>query len=187
VVRLFVATCALVALLGLTACGGDEEAVAQDPVCGPVGELARDLGLERTRELVLCLLNAERAKHGFAPLRREERLELASQGHSEDMVARKFFEHETPEGVDPQERIFETGYPANNAITGENIAWGTGPDGSPAGIVELWMHSPPHRENILRPEFAEIGIGVAAGAPAKPTSTDPPATYATDFGGPPVR
>ena len=47
------------------------------------------------------------------------------------------------------------------------------------------MHSPPHRENILRGEFTEIGVGLAPGAPATPHSKDPPWTYTTDFGGPP--
>jgi hypothetical protein len=155
--------------------------------CGPVELAPRELGLQRTRALTLCLLNASRAKHALAPLSREERLELASQRHAEDMVARRYFEHDDPGGVDPQDRILATGYPAHNAITGENIAWATGPKASPARVVDLWMHSRPHRENILRAAFTEVGIGVAPGAPAQPRSADPPATYATDFGGPPIR
>ena len=135
----------------------------------------------------MCLLNRERAKHDLPPLRRRAQLDLASRRHSEDMIARKFFEHDTPEGVDPQQRMLAAGYPSNNAFTGENIAWATGPRSSPAEIVDLWMHSPPHRENILRREFTEIGVGLAPGAPAAPRSEDPPWTYTTDFGGPPVR
>jgi uncharacterized protein YkwD len=103
------------------------------------------------------------------------------------MVARHFFEHATPDGVDPQQRMLAAGYPSNNAFTGENIAWATGPSASPAEIVSLWMHSPPHREDILRREFTEIGIGLAPGAPATTHAKDPPWTYTTDFGGPPVR
>jgi hypothetical protein len=181
-----IAAIALVAFLLVPNRSGGGAAGRASP-CGPVELAPRELGLERTRALTLCLLNASRAKHGLAPLHREERLELASQRHAEDMVARRYFEHDDPGGVDPQDRILATGYPAHNAITGENIAWATGPKASPARVVDLWMHSPPHRENILRAGFTEIGVGVAPGAPAQPRSADPPATYATDFGGPPIR
>jgi uncharacterized protein YkwD len=155
--------------------------------CGPVDLWPRDLGLERTSELTLCLLNEERAKHRLAPLRSDARLALAAERHSQDMVERRFFEHDAPGGIDPQKRMLGAGYPSNNAFTGENIAWATGQKASPAQIVDLWMHSPPHRKNILRPEFVEIGIGVAPGAPKRPRSADPPVTYTTDFGGPPLR
>jgi uncharacterized protein YkwD len=83
--------------------------------------------------------------------------------------------------------MLAAGYPALDAITGENIGWATGPAASPAEMVDLWMHSAEHRDNILRPAFTQIGIGVAPGAPQPPTSSDPPATYTTDFGGPSVR
>jgi hypothetical protein len=130
-------------------------------VCGEVGRPAEELGIGPTRTLTLCLLNEERARKGLAPLRAEARLELASQRHSEDMARRSFFEHETPEGVDPQARILATGYPATNAFTGENIARGEFAESSPVEIVDSWMHSPGHRENILRAEFTEVGVGVA--------------------------
>jgi len=158
-----------------------------DSPCGPVESPPREAGLPRTRHMTLCLLNAERAKAGLPALRSEQRLELASQRHSEDMVRRRFFEHRSPDGVDPQERMLAAGYPSTNALTGENIAWATGPRASAAAIVRLWMHSPPHRQDILRPGFVEVGVGVAAGAPERPRSEDPAFTYATDFGGPPLR
>jgi uncharacterized protein YkwD len=154
--------------------------------CGSVRLEPAALGAERTRQLTLCLLNEQRAARGLAPLARRPQLELASQRHSEDMIARRFFEHDTPDGVDPQSRMLAAGYPSHNAMTGENIAWASGWRASPFEIVDLWMHSPPHRENILRAEFTEIGLGVARGAPATPHSSDPSWTYTTDFGGPPV-
>jgi uncharacterized protein YkwD len=187
--RVLLALGALVAAAVLVATRGTDgnpRAQSASP-CGPVQLEPGDLGAERARQLTLCLLNRERAQHGLPPLQRRAQLDLASQRHSEDMVARHFFEHATPDGVDPQQRMLAAGYPSNNAFTGENIAWATGPSASPAEIVSLWMHSPPHREDILRREFTEIGIGLAPGAPATPKSKDPPWTYTTDFGGPPVR
>src|SRR5215216_210692 len=140
--------------------------------CGPVGLPARDLGLERARSLTLCLLNDERARAGLAALQGEPRLELASQRHSEDMMRRGYFEHESPEQVDPQGRMLAAGYPANNAFTGENIARGEGAESSPVEIVDSWMHSPPHRENVLRGAFIVIGIGVATGGQTAVYTTD---------------
>jgi Cysteine-rich secretory protein family len=152
--------------------------------CGQVGLTAEELGLGPTRALTLCLLNEERARRGLAPLSYEARLELASQRHSEDMVRRRYFEHDTPEGVDPQARMLAAGYPATNAFTGENLAWGQRHKSSPAEIVDGLMHSRGHRENILRPSFTQVGVGVAMGAPAGSDDV-PAATYTTDFGGPP--
>jgi hypothetical protein len=177
--------CAGVPLVPRVSSGGSPAGHASP--CGPADLEPGDLGVERARLVTLCLLNGERARQGLPPLRRRAQLELASQRHSEDMVARHFFEHDTPDGVDPQQRMLAAGYPSNNAFTGENIAWATGPKASPYEIVDLWMHSPPHREDILRREFTEIGMGLTRGAPTTAHSNDTPWTYTTDFGGPPVR
>lgn len=166
---------------------------AQDPpkvsaACGAdVARWPSELGLNRTRELTLCLLNEQRARYGVAPLRSEARLQLAAQRYVGDMVGRRFFDHVDPGGLAPEDRILMAGYPSNNAWTGENLAYGTGPEGSPAETVDRWMHSPGHKENILRATFTEIGIGVAFDVPKEePAGTDRGATYATSFGGPPT-
>ena len=165
-----------------------QEAPKPSAACGAdVTRWPSDLGLDRTRALTLCLLNEQRARHGLPPLRSEPRLELAAQRYVGDMVRRRFFDHVDPGGLDPQDRILMAGYPATNAWTGENLAYGTGPEGSPAEIVDHWMHSPGHRENILRATFTDIGIGVAFDVPKQePAGTDPGATYSTSFGGPPT-
>jgi uncharacterized protein YkwD len=156
----------------------------QSSACGAdAGTPAQRLGLPRTRELTLCLLNGERAKSGLGPLRPEQRLELAAQRYASDMVERDFFDHVDPGGLDPQDRILMAGYPSINAWTGENLAWGNGSESAPAEILDTWMHSPGHRRNILRAEFVEIGIGVEFAA----ANHKPGATYVTTFGGPPTR
>ena len=83
--------------------------------------------------------------------------------------------------------MLATGYAANNAYLAENIAWGEGAKSSPAEIVDSWMHSPPHRDTILHPTLAEVGVGVALAAPTRAGSDTAAATYTTDFGGPPLR
>jgi uncharacterized protein YkwD len=97
------------------------------------------------------------------------------------MVERTYFDHDTQGGPDMAARILRTGYARNQGWSlGENIAWGTGDLGTAGSIQRAWMESPGHRANILRPQFREIGIGIAVGAPVP--GGDEGATYTTDFG-----
>jgi uncharacterized protein YkwD len=169
----------IAAAAGLASGCGSTEPAAKQSACGQVDVPAAELGLERTRELTLCLLNQERARQGVAALRYDARLEAASQAHSDDMVRRGYFEHDTPEGVEPYQRMLAAGYAATNAFTGENLARGEGSESAPIEILDSWMHSPSHREALLHPGYAEVGIGVAFSPKA--------AMYTTDFGGPPIR
>jgi hypothetical protein len=155
--------------------------------CGEdAGRWASDLGLERARELTLCLLNERRAREGVPPLRLEPRLQLAAQRYAQEMVDGRFFEHDSPAGTDPQERILMAGYPSHAASSGENLAWATGSEQSPVEVVDGWMHSPGHRENVMRLSFAEIGIGIVFDIPVERSDAPPGATYATSFGGAPL-
>ncbi len=130
----------------------------------------------------LCLLNAERRKHGLPALRLDARLSEAARGHSRDMVRRRYFSHTTPDGLGFAERIGRTGYmrATRSWLVGENIAWGWRHRGTAARVVRAWMQSPPHREEILRPSFRDVGIGVVAGVP-RPLPRGG-ATYTVDFG-----
>ena len=155
--------------------------------CGPdAGRPASDLSRDRIRELILCLHNEQRAGHGLPALRYETRLQTAAQGHAADMVERGFFAHETPEGVGPEQRALNAGYPTKQYSSGENLAWGTGSEASPVEVVDGWMHSRGHRENILRYAFTHMGVGVVVGVPEEPGSALSGATYAVSFGGPPL-
>jgi hypothetical protein len=180
VVLAFAVAAGLVSFRALTLPGPSPAALSdKTSPCGQVGLPAEDLGLRRARALTFCLLNERRGSRGLQALRYDARLELASQRHSDDMVRRDYFEHDTPEGVEPHSRMLAAGYPADNAFTGENIAWGEGAESSPVEIMDSWMHSRPHREALLNPSYTEVGVGVAA--------ADSSATYTTDFGGPPIR
>jgi uncharacterized protein YkwD len=74
------------------------------------------------------------------------------------------------------------GYSLPGAWVGENLHWGTEANATPVKAVEGWMKSPGHRANILRPEFTEVGVGVAYEAPIN-GSHGRSAVYTTDFGG----
>ena len=140
--------------------------------------------LETVRNAVLCLHNAERARHGLPRLRENPRLRRAAARHSEHMVGARFFDHTTPGGSTMLDRIRRTGYTSGARAwsVGENIAWGSGRLATAAQIHRAWMRSPGHRANILQRSFREIGIGVRVGVPVRLSASQSGATYTTDFG-----
>ena len=136
--------------------------------------------VKQLRVATVCLLNAERRKHGRARLRANNGLALAGQRHARDMVRKHYFAHDSRSGGDFKDRIVRTGYTHGSAaILGENLAWGSHDLASPRAIVRSWMKSPGHRANILQPKFRHIGIGVVRAAPM---SANNAATYAAEFG-----
>lgn len=110
---------------------------------------------------VIELTNQERVNAGLAPLRWDNSLGAAARGHAEDMAARWYFSHYSPEGSSPYDRAWAAGYPGFEwgMFVGENLARGYD---SPEAAVQGWMASEGHRNNILLPTYAETGIGVAA-------------------------
>ncbi|WP_369142633.1 CAP domain-containing protein [Streptomyces sp. R44] len=108
---------------------------------------------------VVELANAEREKAGCDPLRSEGHLRAAAQGHADDMAARDYYEHHSPEGRDAGDRITGAGYAWST--WGENIH--RGPK-TPARAMADWMDSPGHRANILNCSFKDIGVGVTLAA-----------------------
>lgn len=135
--------------------------------------------LSKVQKATRCLINRERSARGLAKLTANDELALAARRHAKDMVARKFFDHITPEGLTPKDRIVKAGYKKFVAL-GENIAWGSGDLGTPRQIVRGWMKSQGHRENILRKSFKDFGIGVARGVPEQANFSG--GTYVNTFG-----
>jgi len=136
--------------------------------------------IRRSRDATLCLLNRVRSRRGLPPLRANPKLSRAARRHSRDMVRHRYFAHASRNGRSPFDRMRATHYVPRNAswLLGENIGWGSGALAEPIALVRAWMHSPPHRANILNRRFRDIGIGIALGAPVGGRG----ATYTTDFG-----
>jgi uncharacterized protein YkwD len=152
------------------------------PSCGHSTATPALLTLHQMRSSELCLINRARVHYGLVPLHFNADLRDSATGHSDSMVVHRFFGHEGP-GGSVDSRISRTGYldDAAHAFTvGENIAAGSGHDGSPWQIFEDWMHSTPHRENILDPSYRDAGVGVARGFPFSGAGAG--ATYTVDFG-----
>jgi uncharacterized protein YkwD len=116
---------------------------------------------------IACLINEERAAYGIGPVQRNGQLRQAALSHSNEMVSQGYFEHTSPAGVTFVDRIEDTGYTqgVRSWVVGENLVWGTGPLSTPQALVTSWMSSPPHRENVLRARFREIGIAAVVGTP----------------------
>lgn len=92
------------------------------------------------------------------PLIMHGALRCAARNHAMDMATRDYFDHYTPEGLGPAERLDAAGY--SGSTWGENIAWGYA---TPADVVSGWMSSPGHCANVMRSGFTETGIGFYEG------------------------
>ena len=79
-------------------------------------------------------------------------------GHAADMAEHDYFEHRDLNGKSPADRVRAVGY--REKLVGENIAYGPK---SVAEVVQGWLDSPGHCENIMDPRFAEMGFAYAAG------------------------
>jgi len=150
--------------------------------CGHSTETPAQLTLHQMRTSELCLINRVRVHYGLVPLQYNAELRDSATGHSDSMVVHRYFGHEGP-GGSVDSRISRAGYlsHAGSFVIGENIGGGTGRHwGSPKAVFEEWMHSPPHRANILDPSFRDAGVGVARGFPLGGHAAG--ATYTVDFG-----
>lgn len=114
--------------------------------------------LVTVRDAVLAEVNRVRAEAGLLPLAVDTRLEEAAQAHAADMLARRFYDHVSPEGHGIAWRIAAQGY--TYRWVAENIAKGVF---DPAEVVRRWMLSDGHRRNILDRHPVHAGIGVIRG------------------------
>lgn len=109
-------------------------------------------------EQVVAETNKAREAQGLSALQPDPSLMDAARIHAADMAKHGFLSHSGSDGSTPQERMEEAGY-INWRSTGENVAAG---QDTAEGVVASWMKSPPHRANILNPDFCDIGVGVAS-------------------------
>lgn len=105
---------------------------------------------------VLDTINAERERIGLHHLTWNDRLYTAARGHSTDMATNNFFDHMGSDGRSFSQRITDSGYAWRAAA--ENIGAG---QLSAQHIVDSWMNSPGHRENMLNDAYCEAGVGYA--------------------------
>ena len=104
----------------------------------------------------------ERSFGPAPPVKLSETLAAVALGHADDMAKHNYFEHEDLTGRSPADRVRASGY--QEKLVGENIAYGPK---SADEVVQGWLDSPGHCENIMDSRFAEMGIAYAPGHAAK--------------------
>lgn len=107
---------------------------------------------------VVRLTNEVRAENGLAPVEADSSLQSVADAKSQDMIENDYFAHESPTYGSPFDMMKEFGVSYEGA--GENIAAG---QDTPQDVVDAWMDSPGHRDNILNPDFTHIAIGYEEG------------------------
>lgn len=103
---------------------------------------------------VVELVNEERKKRNLDPLEMDHHLSGLARKKSQDMADNDYFSHTSPTYGSPFDMMEQFDFTFRMA--GENIAAG---QRSPDQVVEGWMNSEGHRENILKEGFTHIGVG----------------------------
>ena len=146
--------------------------------------ICSDSELKYISERILQVVNAERKKTGRSLLEWDSGLASVAASHSADMVRRKFFAHVNPDGEDAIARAERMGVPSYSAKgswkigVGENVGMlsrgnlkGYGEIRTSEDIatvmMDIWMKSSGHRENILSSDYRLLGVGVVC----NPTGT----------------
>ncbi|HUB74906.1 MAG TPA: CAP domain-containing protein [Solirubrobacteraceae bacterium] len=135
---------------------------------------------------VVCLVDGVRAAHGERRLRVSAKLDVAAASKVRSMVSEDYFANVTPAGQTPMSLVASVRYGGRGAAlgVGENIAWGSRADATPARVVASWMASREHREVMLYAGYVEAGAGVLPRAPALLHARGRAATYALELAAP---
>lgn len=112
-----------------------------------------------TGEGLLQETNARRTSSGKSTLSLNSKLSQAAQAKANDMVARNYWSHNTPDGKTPWTFIDSAGYAYQKA--GENLAYGFA---TSTDTVNGWMNSAAHKDNMLDSVYKDVGFGIANSA-----------------------
>lgn len=108
---------------------------------------------------IIALSNNERIKEGLPSLGENALLNKAARAKVNDMFSNKYFAHISPDGISAADFVKKEGY--SFLVVGENLA--SGGFTNEQDIVDAWMASIGHRENILNKKYREIGVATATG------------------------
>jgi len=112
-----------------------------------------------TPDQLLALTNEKRIEQGLSPVTINGQLSAAAEGKARDMLTKNYWAHNSPDGTTPWDFIKGSGY--SYVYAGENLARGFS---DPSEVVNAWMASPEHRQNMLSPNFNNIGFAIATGS-----------------------
>lgn len=146
------------ALLATVALAGMTAGAAPAGACTNAGTKLTSSNAAKVEKAAVCLVNRERTKRGLKALKVHAKLVKAAKDHSRDMKNRNYFDHTGKDGSSFGERVKRAGYPGFGV--GENIAGG---QDSARDLMNSWMSSKGHKDNILSRGAKEIGIGAVVG------------------------
>jgi uncharacterized protein YkwD len=107
---------------------------------------------------IITLTNDQRKSVGAGELYENETLNKAAEDKLRDMFDNDYWDHTGPKGQTAWDFIGLEGY--RYLLAGENLARGFEKSND---VVQAWMNSPTHRENLLNSKFQEIGIAIGSG------------------------
>jgi uncharacterized protein YkwD len=139
--------------------------------CADANTPAVTASVQQMRAAVVCLIDGLRAAHHLPSLVQNGRLDRSAQAWTNAMVEHHEFSH----GADFSSRISAVGF--NFSAVGENIATGFA---TPRAVVDAWMGSAGHCQNILNPSYADVGTGVNSHPVTRSVSGG--ATWTQDLG-----
>mgnify|MGYP000532153764 CR=1 FL=1 len=114
---------------------------------------------EITRANIIYFTNVNRNANSILSVTENSKLNTSAQVKAADMLAKQYFEHDSPSGVSVGDLVEDAEYAY--VTVGENLARGDFKNSKE--VVDAWMASPGHKENILNVRYTEIGVGIAYG------------------------
>lgn len=131
--------------------GGSLQAYVRHP-----GGRVLDYATSMTISNLLADTNSARNVNGVASLNLNDKLDAAAQAQADDMVARDYWSHYTPDGQPPWVWVTDQGY--SYQALAQNLATGFSDEQS---TINGWLASPDHRTNLLNPIYKDVGFGFA--------------------------
>lgn len=107
---------------------------------------------------LVALTNEDRATNDVPAVTENATLDRAATLAAQDMASKGYFAHVSPSGVTPWDWLQQVGYQYTYA--GENLAVNFTDS---TAVENAWMASPAHHANIVKPQYTQMGIGVAEG------------------------
>lgn len=109
-------------------------------------------------EEIVRLTNEERVKAGGVEVRIDSDLTKAALAKADNMFAKNYWAHTSPDGIEPWKFFVDVGY--KYRFAGENLARDFA---DPEAVVTAWMNSRSHKDNLLSPRYQDIGVAVVKG------------------------
>ena len=106
------------------------------------------------QDSLLKAINLIRKQNNLQSLKGSQQLNASAMEKALDLINQGYWAHQNPQGTQPWDFINQAGYDYRSA--GENLARGYTDE---AKMIEAWLNSPSHKENIVNPQYRDIGIG----------------------------